>query len=211
MALIARPVRFSLLAVAALPLLLTGCFTGQRPSFGCSGGETTGRAEIDAVLTRFDCVAPARFTADYSILTRLGGIESAAVVVQDVGRRSVTINDVRYLNNEGQEATCDLVAGTCEAVINEARTSDLQVTSEFYATAMANRLRVDAERRIGDPVASELQIAGQTAACVDLPVTGGIKVYCALETGVLAKYDGNDLLIELTGYSPTPDELAFET
>ena len=138
--------------------------------------------------------------------------ESTATVVQSSpGRRSITINDVRYVYDGAQTATCNLVTDTCEAEINEARTSDLFLTSEFYATAMASRLRVDAERRIGDPVATEVELGGQPAVCVDIPVTGGTKTYCALESGALAKFEANDLAIELTGYSPTPDETAFDT
>lgn len=75
---------------------------------------------------------------------------------------------------------------------------------------MASRLRVDAERRIGDPVASEIEVAGETAVCVAVPVSGGTKTYCALESGVLARFDGSDLLIELTDYSDIPDEATFD-
>lgn len=201
-------------AVVALTLVATttSCFTGERPSFGCGADESTGRTEIDDVLNRLECVATSTFTADYTILTRLGDIDSVAKVVQaSSGRRSITINDVRYVYDNGRTVTCDLVTETCEAIINEARTSDVLLTSEFYAQAMATRLRVDAERRIGDPVASEVEIAGQPALCVALPVTGGTKTYCALESGALARFDGSDLLIELTDYSATPDEASFET
>ena len=195
-----------------LMLATSACFTGDRPSFGCSGGDLTGREEIDDVLVRLDCVAPAVFTAEYSVLTRLGDITSQAQVVQAPGgRRSITINDVRYLYDAGRTATCDLVSDTCEAVINEARTSDVFLSSEFYAKSMASRLRVDADRRVGDPIASERTLAGEPALCVEVPVTGGSKTYCALESGAIALFDANDLLIELTSYSPTPDEAALDS
>jgi hypothetical protein len=74
---------------------------------------------------------------------------------------------------------------------------------------MASRLRVDAERRVGDPVASNVVLGGQPALCVAIPVTGGTKTYCALESGALARFDGSDLLVELNSYSSTPDEAAF--
>jgi hypothetical protein len=150
------------------------------------------------VLNRFECVATSTFTADYTVLTRLGDIDSAA-----------TINNVRFIYDNGRTLTCDLVSETCEAVINEARTSDLLLTSEFYAQSMASRLRVDAERRVGDPVASNVVLGGQPALCVAIPVTGGTKTYCALESGALARFDGSDLLVELNSYSSTPDEAAF--
>jgi hypothetical protein len=209
-----RRIRHTVFSAAALFTLVvsaTGCFTGERATFGCSAGESTGRTEIDDVLNRLECVATSTFTAEYTVLTRLGDIDSTATVVQgSAGRRSITINDVRYVYDNGRTATCDLVTETCEAIINEARTSDVLLTSEFYGQAMASRLRVDAERRIGDPVASEVDVGGQRALCVAVPVNGGTKTYCALESGALARFDANDLLIELTGYSPTPDEVAFD-
>lgn len=207
----ARDAVRSITAAFAFAVIATGCITGERATFGCGPGESTGRTEIDEVLNRLECVATSTFTAKYTILTRLGDVESDATVVQATsGRRSITINDVRYVYDNGRTATCDLVTETCEAVINEARTSDVLLTSEFYAQAMASRLRVDAERRIGDPVASEIEVAGQPAVCVAVPVSGGTKTYCALESGVLARFDGSDLLIELTGYSDIPDEAAFD-
>ncbi len=190
----------------------SSCFTGERATFGCGAGESTGRTEVDDVLNRLECVAPSVFTAEYTVLTRLGDIASQATVVQAPGgRRSITINDVRYLFDGGRTDTCNLADDTCEAVINEARTSDVFLSSDFYAQSMASRLRVDADRRIGDPVASEQTLGGQPALCVAVPVTGGTKTYCALESGAIALFDANDLLIELTGYSPTPDETAFDS
>jgi hypothetical protein len=42
-------------------------------------------------------------------------------------------------------------------------------------------------------------------------VSGGTKVYCALDAGPLARYDGNDVVIELVTLSATPDESKFTT
>lgn len=202
----------SVAVLVACAALLSSCFTGERPTVGgCAFAETTGRVEIDSVLDRLDCVSPELFTADYTVLTRLGDFTSTAQVVQAPGKRSITINMVRYIYEGASMITCDLSEGTCEGEINEARTSDVLLTSEFYAKAMAARLRVDADRRIGDPVASEITQGGQQALCVDIPVTGGTKRYCALESGALALFDGSDLFIELTGFSATPDNTAFAT
>ena len=203
----------SVAVFAVLGALLAGCFTGQRPDFDSRPSQTmTGRLEIDAVLERLDAVPFAQFTADYDVLTKLGDIRSTAVVVQAANsRRSITVNSVRYLFDGSTIATCNLDAGTCEAQINDARTSDLQLTHDFYGRAFATRLRVDAERRIGEPVGFEITQGGQPALCVDIPVTGGTKRYCALESGPLALYDGNDLDIALNGYSTTPEESAFAT
>lgn len=201
--------------VVAVAALIAGCATGPRPSFDTEQPTLgpTGDPAVDAVLDRLEAVEGQPFTADYEILTRLGGLESTATVVQTAdGRRSVTVNDVRFLDGAGTTATCALGSGTpCENVINDARVSDVQLTHDFYAPSMARRLRVDAGRSIGDTTGYEITQAGQPALCVDVPVTGGTKVYCALESGVLARYDGADLFIELTRVDPAPDETKFAT
>ncbi len=172
----------------------------------------TGNPNIDAVLERLESVSTAVFTADYSILTKLGNVNSTARVVQSApDRRSITINNVRFIYDGASVATCDLVTAECEATINDARVSDVSVTHEFYGKSFAQRLRVDASRRVGDPAGYSITQAGQQALCVDVPVTGGSNIYCALSNGVLARYDGNDLFIEMTTYSDFPDETAFET
>lgn len=199
------------LAVGAL--LLAGCFTGERPGFESDDPLiVSGNPDIDAVLERLDSTPFAQFTADYDVETRLGGLKSKATAVQAAGgRRSVTINSIRYVVDGGQEATCDLEVGECEAIINNARTSDIAVFDRFYGADFAARLRTDATRRVGETTGYAITQGGEQALCVDVPVNGGIKSYCALETGPLARYNGNDLFIEMTAYSPTPDESKFAT
>src|SRR4051812_26844356 len=92
----ARSMRMAVVGVCA-SLLLAGCFTGQRPSFEETqpSVEPTGNPNIDAVLERLEGVSTAVFTADYSILTKLGNINSTARVVQTApDHRSITINNV---------------------------------------------------------------------------------------------------------------------
>ena len=203
-----------MLATLVVAATLSSCFTGQRPSFEDEQplDEPTGSAPIDAVLNRLDVADTATFSADYRILTKLGGLESSATVVHAPdGRRSITVNDVRFLINTGTDSTCDLVDDTCEAVINDARISNTQLGHDFYAGSFARRLRVDAGRRVGDPTGYQITQAGQQALCVDVPVTGGVKSYCAVEAGPLARYDGADQFIEMTAMGDTVDEAAFET
>lgn len=203
-----------LATIVAASLLLAGCFTGQRPSFDDTQQVigTSGNAEIDAVLDRLDSVSSAVFTADYAILTKLGNVASTAHVVQSrPDHRSITINDVRFLYDDAAVATCNLVTAECEATINDARVSDVSLTHEFYAPSFAQRLRVDANRRVGEPSGYTITQAGQQALCVDVPVTGGTVTYCALDNGALARYDGADLFIEMTTFSPIPDETAYES
>ena len=207
---LARPL---LIAVAAT-LSLTACATGPRPSFDADepAQQATGDQAIDAVLERLDRVGLEQFTAEYTILTRLGGKESTATVVQaSDSRRSITINTVRFLDGTGTASTCDLTTAECEAVINDARVSDIQITHDFYGSSFARRLRVDAGRSLAPARGYTETIGGQLATCADVAVSGGTKVYCALDTGPLARYDGNDVVIELVTASATPDESKFTT
>jgi hypothetical protein len=197
-----------------LALALAACATGPRPFFD---GEQPARAEtgneaIDAVLERLDRATLAEMTAEYEIVTRLGDTTSMATVVQaPPSRRSITVGNVRFIYDQGPIATCDLVEGECEASLNDARISDVGITHRFYAEDFARRLRVDANRRIGEPIASTPTIAGMPTQCVDVPVSGGTKTYCALDAGPLARYQGNDLQIELVSYIQAVDESAFDT
>jgi len=208
-----RPVH-TIVLTALAALTLAACATGPRPSFdaGDPAEQDTGDPAIDAVLERLDRVGIEQFTANYTVLTRLGGLESTATVVQaDNSRRSITINNVRFLDGVGTATTCDLTTAECEAVINDARVSDVQITHDFYGSSFARRLRVDAGRSLSPARGYTETIGGQPATCADVPVSGGTKVYCVLDSGPLARYDGNDVLIELVAYDALPDESQFTT
>ena len=204
----------SLVIAGVAALALAGCATGPRPSFDADEPTqaATGDPAVDAVLERLDRVGLEQFTADYTILTRLGGKESTATVVQaDNSRRSITINDVRFLDGSGTVSTCNLTTAECEAVINDARVSDIQITHDFYGSSFGRRLRVDAGRSLAPARGYTESIGGQPATCADVPVSGGTKIYCALDSGPLARYDGNDVVITLVALNPTPDETKFAT
>lgn len=206
-----------LVAVVASSALLAGCFTGERPSFEDDRNQpavTTGNSEIDSVLGLLDSVDDAEFTARYMIETKFNSVSSTGLVVQAAGkRRSVTVDNedrsVRFIVDGDDERTCDLATAECEASLNDARISDTQLPHTFYGPAFAQRLRADAQRRIGEPSVYAKSIAGQTAQCVDVAVAGGTKTYCALDSGALAEFVGADVTIELTSYSPEPDTTKF--
>lgn len=210
--------RLGVLGLAAT--LLAGCFTGERPSFEDTAEAApivaTGNQAIDDVLGLLDSVAGSDFSAGYVIETKFNSVSSTGRVVQAPGRRtSVTVeNDertVRFIIEGAEQRTCDLLVGECEPTLNSARISDTQLPYDFYAPAFAARLRADANRRIDDPVAYTETIGGQPATCVDLAVSGGVKTYCALDSGILARFVGADVTIELTSYSPEPDLSAFDS
>ena len=134
----------TLLIAAALVIGASGCFTGQRPSFDENepGVEMTGAPEIDAVLERLDATSARTFSPPTTTTTtKLGsGIGDAQVVQEGTLRRSITVNDVRFLVTGDTTATCDLATAECEATINDARLSDLMLTHEFSTDAFARRL-----------------------------------------------------------------------
>lgn len=199
--------------VIASATLLTGCFTGERPTLAEEAviGAPVGDPASDEVLTRFAELPSATFTARYEITNNFGAISRDATVVQTAdGRRSITVGEVRFLIEPGVSLTCRLDTGQpCDDRINDAAVSDLQITHQFYGRSAADRLRVDAERRVGPTEVFDAEFAGVEARCVTVPVSGGSKVYCALPDGVLASYQGPDVLIVLTGYEPAADESAF--
>ncbi len=197
------------------PTVLGGCFTGPRPSVTTDAfppGSTSGDPAIDQVLAQLDKVNDGPYTADYTVLTKFGNITRPASVSVDPTRRSVTVGDVRFLTNGATSQTCILdKTDPCSSTIDPARISDTQITPDFYATDAAKRLRRTAIARIGTPIASVQQIAGQSATCVDVPVPGGVSVFCALDSGPLARLDDGAVSINLTQYAPAVDESLFAT
>jgi hypothetical protein len=195
--------------------VLGGCFTGQRPSFSTEPfqpGSSSGDPSIDQVLTALDAKNEGPFTADYTVLTKFGNTTRGATVAVTAARRSVTVGDVRFITDNGTSQTCILDTGEpCSASIDPARISDTQITPDFYALDAAKRLRRSAVARIGAPVSHVDQIAGQTATCVDVPVPGGVSVYCVLANGPLARLDDGAVSINLTKFASVVDESLFTT
>ena len=50
---------------------------------------------------------------------------------------------------------------------------------------------------------------GGTATCVDVPVSGGTKQYCVFADGVLARFVGADVTIDVTEHRAEVDESLF--
>ena len=194
-------------------LLLTGCVTGQRPSFvddEFTPGTPIGDAPVDAVLSRLENPTTQPFTADYTIVTKATGGTSPARVAVDADRRSITISNIRFLIEGSRTGTCNVDSGRCSNSIDDGRVSDIQVTHQFYGEASARRLRADATQRIGATAPSAATIAGLGATCVSVPVSAtGAATYCGLENGVLARMDNGDVTIELTAFRDGVDELDF--
>jgi hypothetical protein len=197
------------LALVVSVLLLSGCFTGKRPHFNDDpfpSGSTTGDAAIDAVLAKLDAVTTGPATAAYSVLTKFGNFTNQAAVVLDAGSRSVTVANVRYVETAGGTATCSVDGSIpCAAGLDASRVSDVGVTIEFYSSEAATRLRRDARSVIAPTTSHVETIAEQPATCVDVPLAGGVAVYCSLDNGLVARMDDGDVAVNLTSFAATAD------
>jgi hypothetical protein len=196
--------------------LLSACFTGERPTLsdpplGGVPGSATGDAATDAVLTWLEAPQRGPFTARYDTLQKADGFTSTAVVTEDgAGRRATTIGGVRFLTINGAEKTCQAAFGACVDGLAEADASNTGFNSTLESATPATRLRVSVSRAVGPTIAHTETIAGLTATCVDVPVTAAvIEIYCALQNGVIARWDAADLHLELTSFEQIGTETEF--
>jgi hypothetical protein len=200
-------------ALALSVVLLTGCFTGKRPSFTDDPfppGTMTGDAAIDAVLTRLDAASTGPVTAAYSVLTKFGNTTSQAVVVLDGSNRSVTIGNVHYVDTPGAQATCAQDASVpCADGLDASKVSNIGVTIDFYAADTAKRLRRDFRGMVGPSTAHVETIADQPVTCVDVPLSGGVAVYCVMDNGLIARLDDGDVAVNLTLFGEVADQTQF--
>ena len=200
-------------ATAFASIATTGCMVGERPSFEqapTAAGALTGDPSIDSVLSLLDSVESAVFSASYQALVVFNGVASSVTAAQASStQRSMTIGDVRYVTDQNGTRTCSVAAGSCTPVLNAAAVSDTGVTPEFVFGDVARRLRRDANARIGPSVASTREVAGEQATCVDVPLSGGTKQYCALSNGVLARFVGADVTVDMTSYQRIVDPTLF--
>ncbi len=193
--------------------LLAGCFTGKRPYFTDEpfpAGTMTGDASIDAVLAKLDAVTSGPATAAYSVLTKFGNTTASAVVILDAGSRSVTIGNVRYIDTPNAQATCAEDGSVpCLAGLDATKVSNIGITVDFYAADTAKRLRRDFRAMIGPSSPHVETIADQPVTCVDLPLSGGVAVYCVMDNGMVARLDDGDVAVNLTLFGAAADASKF--
>jgi hypothetical protein len=191
-------------------LAVTGCFTGPRAEL--EPVPVVDDAAASVVLDRLERADSVPFTATYDVIPSTTGDTTVAIVRQLDGQRRVTIGNIDFLTEAGTSRTCRRDDGECVDGLNDALISDLNITNRFWSGGIADRLTVDAARRVGFSEGHTETIAGRPAACADVPVLGGVVVYCALDAGVLARYFNADVTIELTSFTNEvdADSFAFE-
>ncbi len=193
---------------AALTLLLTACATGPRPTLVDEPTVTDTVAQ--AVLDRLERASSATFTADYEITPSLTGQPTHATVMQLGSQQRVTIGDVDYFTDGTVSRTCSAGGTDCVDTIDDARISNLSITSKFWGPSVVSKLELDSARSVDASTGRTDTIASRPATCADVHVPSidgvGSVTYCAVDDGVLARYFGADVTIELTAFVPSVDE-----
>jgi hypothetical protein len=192
---------------AVVSLLLTACATGARPSLVDTTVVNDNVAQ--AVLDRLERASGLTFTADYEIIPSLTGEPTHATVIQSGSQQRITIGQVDYYTDGTVSRTCAVGGTDCVDSIDDARISNLNVTSKFWGSSSASKLQVDAARSVDASTGRTDTIASRPATCADVHVPAadgvGSVTYCAVDDGVLARYFGADVSIELKSFAPTVD------
>lgn len=202
------PRRLAVLIVAGAAAL-AGCATGLRPTL--DPAPTVDDPAAAVVIERLERADSVNFTATYEITPTSTTQATPAIVRQLDGRRRVTIGDVDYLSDGTVSETCRRTAADCVDYIDDTRISDLAITHRFWSDGFSTRLSIDAARRVGFSEGRTDTIADRSAVCATIPVLGGEKLYCALDDGVLARYVGPDVTVQLTSFSNEVDAASFAT
>jgi hypothetical protein len=196
------------LGAAAVSLLLSACATGPRPTL--VDQPTTSDTVTQAVLDRLERGLTATFTADYEITPSLTGQPTHATVMQSGAQQRVTIGNVDYFSDGTISRTCAVGGTDCVDSIDDARISNLSVTSKFWGPSVVSKLELDSARSVDASTGRTDTIASRPATCADVHVPSidgvGSVTYCAVDDGVLARYFGADVSIELTSFVPTVDQ-----
>lgn len=196
------------LGAAALALVLTACATGPRPTLVDEPVVTDTVAQ--AVLDRLERGSSATFTAEYEITPSLTGQATHATVIQEGSQQRVTIGNVDYFTDGTVSRTCAVGGTDCVDSIDDARISNLSITSKFWGPSVLSKLELDSARSVDAATGRTGMIANRPATCADVHVPSidgvGSVTYCAVDDGVLGRYFGADVAIELTSFVPSVDE-----
>lgn len=200
-------------------LVLTGCFTGPRPTLeSVDELDPVNDPVANSLLQILTSQSATQFTIDYEIVTKFGGAVSSATVAFDpILGTSVDIGDTRYLYTaEGTTSTCSKVTFDCTTGIDETRVSDVQLTSTFHKQSAIERIRQDARVSTGPATSRTATIVDSSVECIDFAVVDSAgaprtKSYCAfVGPNVIASMDTADLSVTATAASFTADVERFQ-
>ncbi len=193
-------------AVALASVTFSACALGERPTLAEQA--PVGDAAAQTVIDLLRRTPDGTFVATYVISPTASPEPNTATVTRtDDATVTAEIGEVVYTTNtSGSTTTCAVGGGNCESFANDARVSDIGVTHLFWGPAFERRLTTDTRRRVGTSTSVSDTISGQPATCAAVKVpssveTVGTVTYCALDNGLLARYFGADVTIELTSFS----------
>ena len=202
-----------LLASASISaLVLSGCFTGERPTLmPHETVPTVSDTAIQEVVAILDSTPTSNFTIAYEVVTKFGDLHTAATLAYDSSfGTSITIAEVRYIYSvNGTTLTCSTITSDCTPGIDESRVSDRQLVSTIFKNATIERMQQDARVAVGSAVASSEVIVDNNATCSAIPVVDSngatqSKTYCAFnDFGVVASMDTADLAITALSFTAT--------
>jgi hypothetical protein len=192
--------------VGLLALSTTACALGDRPTLAepAPAADTAAERVLDLLRRAPDQT----FIASYLVTPSSAEAPVDATVTRTAaGVLTVEIGDTVYTTSaDGRTTTCDVGGNDCDDFANDARISNLGITHLFWGPAFERRLQTDSSRRIGPSAQQAATIAGASAECVEVRVQSsldavGIVSYCALGDGLLARYQGADVIIEMLSFS----------
>lgn len=201
----------------------TGCMTGERPTLSAENIEMTEPGGLDAqpptdpagaavyapLVSERRGERPAE--AHYEVLRKFGNTRTDVTLARETGRWSLTVGDIRFLETDGRQRTCELSVDWCTDGFDEARVSDVLTTIRFARESAATRLRRDAENATGPIEGSTREVAGRSATCAEIPLQGGNSLYCTVSRGLLAIQDTADVRISLVSFRTSPRRSLFRT
>ncbi len=194
---------------------------GQRPTLGAASAPTApapvGESNdpgVKALTALLNGQSTSSFTANYHVISKLGSTESDVRVVHDADHLAVTVTTGTLpgvaVYGGVSAATCSGTPITCKAGVDERPLSDLQLTSTFWGASAARSLNVQASRTTDVIPTSNIIISGQSATCVAIQNGTGVPTqFCALTTGLLARWDDQTRKIELTKFVAGVDPANF--
>ena len=151
-------------------------------------GRGAGRTDTvaQAVLDRLERGANATFTADYEITPSLT-VSRDARHGDAVGHPAAGDDRERRLLHRRQRQPHVRIGGTdCVDSIDDARASNLSVTSKFWGPSVS-KLELDSARSVDASTGRTDTIANRLATCADVHVPSidgvGSVTYCAVDDG----------------------------
>lgn len=198
--------------LVALALGVAACTAAERPSTGDTTTSTVAAdpdrdvpAELRPFLERAAAAADQPFTAEYTVLRKLGSTTSTVLVEQAPPAVRITVDDFIVVDGPSP-STCRRSTGACSGRVEEEQLAPFGVFTGFATTGPVEAVRSLARRDDASaPQFSERVVDGVTLECVVVPVQQApTATWCITPEGVFGYVDNPSVRYELTRYEPGP-------